>query len=423
MREVPDEVRTFYDSIKLQMTYLEDVKGLDCSSVSSIADAFVDYLSSDITHRSIHILSKGRSDLSAQSFLQGLYNVTFKLSDRYRFYPATLRDGVLKYIAGSSLTLVASGSGETKEVNRYLRTAIDCGAKLVLITGKEGSTAYNLVKDAGGSVLLLKSHSKMDRKVDESTKALSPLGSEFELKLWLFLNALVPEIRGRLEGKDGGSCPEFRRRLGLFEENLRLLLDEEWVEDGVLADWINRLTNRHGLFVFYGVSRSGHVAEQFEMRFAHANKSVFMYDDSNRKPFRSGDACVVLSGSGNTLDVLDVVMDALGLAREGGRIRRVRTDRNGVDVFGLTMNPSSRLGELLEFVGQGRNLLHLPIKEEYQRAFIDSTSNSIVSPADIDKFRLPIFETSAYVVTNAMVAQVGQYEGIIPHKFFGKEHV
>jgi len=290
MRDVPEKIRTFYDSINLQMTYLDEVKGLDCAAVSEIADAFVDYLSSDISHRSIHILSKGRSDLSAQSFLQGLYNVTFKLSDRYRFYPSTLRDGVLKYIAGSSLTLVASGSGETKEVNRYLRTARDCGSRLVLVTGKEDSTAYRLVKDAGGSVLLLKSHSKVDEKVDESTRELSPLGSEFELKLWLFLNGLVPEIRSRLQGNPNESCPEFRKRLDIFEENLWPLLDGKWVEDEYLANWIQWLTNRHGLFVFYGVSRSGHVSEQFEMRFAHANKSVFMYDDSNRKPFRSGDA-------------------------------------------------------------------------------------------------------------------------------------
>ncbi|NOZ76751.1 MAG: SIS domain-containing protein [Euryarchaeota archaeon] len=420
--DVPEEVRTFYESIRLQMAFLDDVASLECPEIGEVADTFCDYLSSDITHRTVHILSKGRSNLSAQSFLQGLYNVTFKLSERHRFYPATLRDGVLKYISGSSLILAASGSGETKEVNRYLRTAIDYGAKIVLITGKEGSTAYNLVKDAGGCVVILKSHSKEDREVDEAIQELSPLGSEFELKLWLFLNALVPEIRGRLEGKSGTACPEFRRRLEVFEENLRPLL-EDWVDHQYLSNWIKRLTNRHGLFVFYGVSRSGHVAEQFEMRFAHANKSVFMYDDSNRKPFRAGDACVVLSGSGNTLDVLDVTMDALGLTEEDGEIKRVRADRAGVDVFAITMNRSSRLTRLLEFVGQEENILYLPIKKAYEKAFIDSTSNSIISPTDIDKFRIPIFETSAYMVTNAIVAQVGEDEGIIPHKFFRREHV
>lgn len=416
-------VRAFYDSIKLQLSFLEDVKKIDIESVDRIADAFVDYLTSDITHRNIHILSKGRSDLSTQSFLQGLYNVTFKVSENYRFYPSTLRDGVLKYISGSSLCLIASGSGKTKEVNRYLESAIGKDARLVLITGNDSSPAYKMVTEAGGDVLLLKSHSKYSEDVEEATKSLSPLGSEFELKTWLFLNSLVPEIRTRLQGNVDHTCPEYRKRLGVFEENARLLADSNWIDDAVLADWIEGLTNRHGLFTFYGVSRSGHVAEQFEMRFAHANKKVFMYDDSNRKPFRAGDAGMVLSGSGNTEDVLDMVTNALGLTEEGDGYKITRTDRDMVQVFGLTMNSVSKLTRALETRGQVGNLLVLPMNPEYKGTFLDSTSNSIISPSDIDIFRTPIFETSAYMVSNAIVAQVGHNDGIIPHIYFGKEHV
>ena len=87
------------------------------------------------------------------------------------------------------------------------------------------------------------------------------------------------------------------------------------------------------------------------------------------------------------------------------------------------MNKKSRLKEILDFIGQSDNLLLLPIVKEYEKVLIDSTSNNIISPLDIDKFRIPIFETSALVVTNAIVAQVGKNEGIIPHIFFGKEHV
>ncbi len=424
-REVSEEVKEFYESIKLQYQFLEEVKDLEIEDVNNLVEAFTSYLTEDISHRSIHILGTGRSRLSAQSFLQGLYNVTFKIPERHRFYPATLTDGIVKFIGKSSLVLIVSGSGETKEVIRYLKNAVNCGSRIVLITGNENSTAYRIVsKIDGGTSVLLKSQSKYDSAVDEAYMKLSPLGSEFEFKTWVLLNSIVPEIRVRLQGKcRDTSCTEYKKRIELFGDNIKLLRDTEWIDDDALNGWINRLTKRHGLFVFFGISRSGHVAEQFEMRFAHADKKVFMLEDSNRKPFRCGDAFIVLSGSGNTLDVVEAAMDAVNIEERDGKLKLKDDRKNMIHLFGISMNKKSRLKEILDFIGQSDNLLLLPIVKEYEKVLIDSTSNNIISPLDIDKFRIPIFETSALVVTNAIVAQVGKNEGIIPHIFFGKEHV
>lgn len=412
----------FFDALKLQDRFIQEVAELELEKVDALAAILSDYLKGRASHKSIHVLSKGRSALSAQAFLQGLYNEVARFPE-YRFYPATLRDGVIKFIDGESLTLVASGSGETKEVLRYLETATRCGSRLVLITGKRDSSAYKMVTEAGGEAFVMESQGKYDGALGDSVPQLSPLGSEFELKVWVLLNSLIPEVLARLRGEGGKACTAYRERLGLFQENVRLLHETRWVGDEALCSWIDRLTNRHGLYVFYGVTRSGNVAEQFEMRFAHANKSVFMLDDSNRKPFRYGDACILVSGSGNTDDVVDAATDALGVVSHGGKLGFLGEGGERAQVFAITVNQQSRLRQIMEFAGQGKNLLHLPVKESFLRDFTNSSSNSIINPSELDRFRIPVFETSAYVVTNAIVAQVGHNEGIIPQIFFKGQHV
>jgi D-arabinose 5-phosphate isomerase GutQ len=412
----------FFESLRLQEQFLEDIKKIEAEKVGHLARIFTDYLGSEITHKSIHVLSMGRSALSTQSFLQGLYNETFKLASKHWFYPATLRDGVIKFIDEDSLTLIVSGSGETKEVIRYLETAIRFGSRLVLITGNEDSRAYRKVTEEGGYAFLLESRSKESQEVQESFTRLSPLGSEFELKVWLLLNSLVPQIISDLEGRTGRERSDYMERLEVFQRNFRLLRETEWIGKQQLDRWIQRLTHRHGLFVFYGVTRSGHVAEQFEMRFAHANKNVFMLTDSNRKPFKHGDVCILISGSGNTDDIIDAALDALGAVEEGGTIRFLR-GRPSAEVFGVTVNRNSHLKRILEAAGQEENLLYLPVEENYLRDFTNSSSNSILYPSEIDRYRIPVFETSAYVVTNAIVSQVGHNEGIIPQVFFRGQHV
>lgn len=416
-------MEVFYRSIRLQNRFLEDLRQIDRDRINELVDFFAKYLTDDIPHRSIHVLSKGRSALSTFSFLQGLYDTTFKISKRsgkFRFDPATLRDGVIKYLGSSSLALAVSGSGETTEVVRYLEDAVKCKSRTVLITASKDSTAFEVMKKAGGFVFLMESK-REGSKVDEGQKMLSPLGSEFEFKAWILLNSLIPEIESRLLGNYDESCPEYENRFNLFLDNIKLL-ETDWIEEEALTNWIDRLTNRHGLLVFYGITKSGHVAEQFEMRFAHLNKKVFMLDDSNRKPFRYGDALVVISGGGNTEDVNEAAIEALGLEVENGELRYKTPRKRIADVFGITANKNSRLRKILEFAGQEENLLILPIIEGYREGFLKTMPQTVMRPSDFGRWRIPIFETSAYVIANAIVAQIAENEGILP-QFLKEQHV
>ncbi|MFQ5888044.1 MAG: hypothetical protein ACE5HY_05055 [Candidatus Hydrothermarchaeales archaeon] len=415
------DINIFYQSIERQCTFLDELRDIDRKEICTLADYIAKYLSERMAYRRIHVLAKGRSALSTFSFLQGLYDMTYKASKgtgKYRFDPATLRDGVIKYIGKNSLALAVSGSGETVEVVRYLKDAITAGSRAVLITASKESSSYNLMKESNGLVFMMESQSKVTQ-IDEGYMKLLPLGSEFEFKVWILLNSLIPEIEARLQGRKDGSCPEYEKRFNLFYENIKLL-KSDWVSKNEMKDWIERLLDRHGLFVFYGITKSGHIAEQFEMRFAHLNKKVFMSDDSNRKPFKYGDALIVISGGGNTEDVNGVVMEALGLKLEGNKIEYEVPGRRLADVFGITANENSKLMEIMRFRGGEENLLVLPIVQDYKEGFSKTVPQTIMRPSEFGRWRIPVFETSAYVLTNAIVAQVAENEGVLPQFMKGQ---
>ena len=374
-------------------------------------------------YRRVHVLAKGRSALSTFSFLQGLYDMTYRASKgtgSYRFDPATLRDGVIKYLGKNSLALAVSGSGETLEVVRYLKDAINAGSRTILITASRSSTCYDLMKESDGLVFVIESQSKVS-KMDEGYLKLLPLGSEFEFKVWILLNSLIPEIEARILGEKDSSCSCYKERFDVFYENIKLL-EDDWIANDQLEGWISRLLDRHGLFVFYGITKSGHIAEQFEMRFAHLNMQVFMLDDSNRKPLKYGDALILVSGGGNTEDVNSAIMETLGLKLVGDELKHRVVGRRIADVFGVTANQDSKLMEIMKFVGDEENILVLPIVEEYSEEFSKKISQTIMRPSEFGRWRIPVFETSAYVLTNAIVAQIAENEGVLP-QFMKGQHV
>ncbi len=413
----------FFQSIKRQRAFLDELKEIDRKEIGALADYFARYFSDEISYRRVHVLAKGRSALSTFSFLQGLYDMTYRASKgtgSYRFDPSTLRDGVIKYLGKNSLALAVSGSGETVEVVRYLKEAIGAGSRTVLITASKESSSYDLMMESDGMVFVMESQSKVTQ-IEEGYMKLLPLGSEFEFKVWILLNSLIPEIEARLLGKKDDTCPYYEERFNIFYENIKLL-ESGWIGKDQIEVWIERLLNRHGLFVFYGITKSGHIAEQFEMRFAHLNKTVFMLDDSNRKPLKYGDALIVVSGGGNTGDVNDAVMGTLGLKMDGDNIAYKIEGRRLLDVFGITANENSSLMKIMRFVGAEKNLLVLPIVESYKDGFSKTIPQTILRPSEFGRWRIPVFETSAYVLTNAIVAQVAENEGILP-EFMKGQHV
>ncbi|HIE41227.1 MAG TPA: hypothetical protein EYP80_01030 [Candidatus Aenigmarchaeota archaeon] len=365
----------FYNSLELYCKFLGSLGNINYQSV---ADPLAEFLQENKKPKVIST-GRGRTGLSGISGLQELYNGLE--GTEYEFIPYSMeKDPINRHIREGDFVLVESGSGETKETVDDFKKAIKAKAKCAVIVGEENSTIYELAEKHDFPRIVL----KLERtKKDE---IYSPIGSEFEFKYWVLFHCSNSHITRKL-GFDSDSYTE---RLDLYKDNAKFL---DKIVDEQISYWLGELTNRYGHFVFDGVDQSGHVAEQFEMRFGHLGYESFMYKDSNRKIFKKGDCYVPITGSGNTDDL----------------VRRSREDaiKKGADVMPITSNPESELAKLVE----DRNIFYIPVLSEFQEILKNYSSDDRVSPPKGYVPRLPLFETNAYIVTNAFVAQIAENDG------------
>lgn len=384
-------IETFREATVLQCEFLKKLLDLDMADVAAFSDSMVSFLSPTPENRFVYGLAAGRSALSLYSFLQLIQNHFDNV------FPFTLEDPVQRhYRKGSkNLGLAISGSGETSSVNKYIEDVIAHGGEIKLITANAEGTAYKLVKEYNkGSVLVFKARTKYS--TDKETRSrLSPLGTEFELEVLAFLNAVFKDIQSRLKGVCDVSCPEYRSTIKDFEENARLIVD---MDPDSLEHWFNRLLPRSGRYVIGGVGRSGLVARAFEMRFTHLNKISYWERDFNTPSFQIGDVYLPISGIGNTYEALEGTMHALS---------------KGADVMPITANRSSRLVSLMRKHGRTDDIVFVPVKPEYSGLFSGDTSATTWLMSDYTKFRYPIFEINASILTNSVVAVGAEFLGMV----------
>jgi len=116
------------------------------------------------------------------------------------------------------------------------------------------------------------------------TSKLSPMGTEFELEVLAFLNAVFKEIQARIDGERDEACESYLSTIKDFAAQCKLIsrIDEER-----LTRWFERLFPRSGRYIIGGVGRSGLVARAFEMRFTHLNKTSYWERDFNPRAFKS----------------------------------------------------------------------------------------------------------------------------------------
>jgi len=299
------------------------------------------------------------------------------------------------YRKGKNLGIAISGSGETLAVNKYIDDFITRGGEIKLITANENGTAYKMVSEyERGSTLVIKARTKHATNKDMRSR-LSPLGTEFELEVLAFLNALFADIQSRLKGICEPSCPEYRSTMKDFEENARLISE---MEPGHLEHWFKRLLPRSGRYVVGGVGRSGLVARAFEMRLTHLNKISYWERDFNTPSFQIGDVYVPITGIGNTYEAMEGTVTALS---------------RGADVMPITANRSSRLVSLLRKHGRTDDIAIVPVKPEYADVFSGDTSSTTWLMSDFTKFRYPIFEINSSIFTNSVVAVGAEFLGIV----------
>ena len=386
-------IETFRDATVLQCGFLEKLLDLDMADVAAFSNSMVEFLRPSPGNKFVYGLAAGRSALALYSFLQLIQNHFENV------FPFTLEDPLQRhYRKGKNLGIAISGSGETLSVNKYIDDFITRGGEIKLITANENGTAYKMVSEyERGSVLVIKARTKYATDKDMRSR-LSPMGTEFELEVLAFLNALFVDIQSRLSGVCDSSCPEYQAKIKDFEENARLISQMDQMNPGHLDYWFKRLLPRSGRYIIGGVGRSGLVARAFEMRFTHLNKISYWERDFNTPSFQIGDVYIPITGIGNTYEALEGTTTALS---------------KGADVMPITANPSSRQVAVLEKNGRKKDIAIIPVKPEYSELFSGDTSSTTWLMSDYTKFRYPIFEINASIFTNSVVAVGAEFLGIM----------
>jgi D-arabinose 5-phosphate isomerase GutQ len=383
-------IETFREATLLQCGFLEKLLELDMSEVAAFSESMEQFFAPSSENKFVYGLAAGRSALALYSFLQLIQNHFENV------FPFTLEDPVQRhYRKGKSLGIAISGSGETAAVNKYIQDMIAHGGDIKLITANERGTAFQLVSEyEKGSVLVIKARTKYATD-KEMRSRLSPLGTEFELQVLAFLNALFKDIESRLKGICEDSCPEYQSTIRDFKENASLMVD---MEPNHLEHWLGRLLPRSGRYMIGGVGRSGLVARAFEMRFTHLNKISYWERDFNTPSYQIGDVYIPISGIGNTYEAMEGTAMALS---------------KGSDVMPITANRSSKLVALMRKHGRTDDIVFLPVKPEYAGIFSGDTSSTTWLMSDYTKFRYPIFEINASIFCNSVVAVGAEFLGIV----------
>lgn len=383
-------ITTFKEATALQCSFLEKLLDMDMDQVASFSSSLVDFLRPSSENKFVYGIAAGRSALALYSFLQLIQNHFDNI------FPFTLEDPVQRhYRRGKNLGMAISGSGETQAVNKYIDDIITLGGEIMLITANKKGTAYKMVKDYNkGSVLVIEARTKQSTDKDTRSR-LSPMGTEFELQVLAFLNALAPDIQSRLKGLCDPACPSYQSTIRDFEDNARLISE---MDPDHLDHWFGHLLPRSGRYIIGGVGRSGLVARAFEMRFTHLNKISYWERDFNTPSFQIGDVYIPMTGIGNTYEAMEGTLTALS---------------KGADVMPITANPSSRLVQVLKKQGREKDIAVIPVMEQYKSLFSGDTSSTTWLMSDYTKFRYPIFEINASIFTNSVVAVGAEFLGIV----------
>ncbi|MGC9514690.1 sugar phosphate isomerase [Methanocrinis sp.] len=380
---------TYKEATALQCSFIEKLGKLDLECVNAFADSLASFLISKDERNFVYGLAAGRSALSLYSFLQLLYN-------HFNAFPCTMEDPVQKHFRHTrkNLGIAVSGSGETPAVNKYIEDIMNQGGEIRLITANEEGTAHRLVEDyENGSVLVIEGKTKYDLDMTRTSK-LSPMGTEFELEVLAFLNAVFKEVQARIEGVPNATCESYLSTIKDFAGQCRLI---SRIDEGRLSDWFERLFPRSGRYIIGGVGRSGLVARAFEMRFTHLNKTSYWERDFNTPSFQIGDVYVPITGSGNTYECLEGVKSAF---------------KRGADVMPITTNPSSELVELMADNGREEEIIFIPVSEEYLDQICGSRRTTSWLVSEYSMHRYPIFEINASIFTNSVVAVGAEFLGI-----------
>ena len=381
----------FYESVKIQRQFIGQLEEIKKEKILEFINLLAGFILDDTKRQKvIYGIAEGRSALALYDFLQQ--------SAKYEnIYPVTLEDPIRRYIdpGKENLIIAATGSGETKGVLRYLEDAFKLNVPVVLITANVNSRAYNMVAEYENGYIF-----DIEPVKGLSNKNLAALGSEFELKLGVLLNAVIPELYHHDPGKE---ADKYYTTLEHIIKNAGLLLE---IDSAHLDEWSDKVLNRRGNYVVDGVSRSGFVANAFGMRLTHLGRNVFMRDGPTTPAFLRGDTYIPITGSGNTREII-----------EGA----IKAKLRGADVFPITVNYNSKLTSLMESWGYTKNIMFVPVEHADIDMYREKEASKIVATKSIQT-RPSISEINSYIFTNAFIALGIDMLGV-SEKYLQQKHV
>lgn len=145
----------------------------------------------------------------------------------------------------------------------------------------------------------------------------------------------------------------------------------------------------------FGVGRSGNVGRSFVTRLTNMNYHAHFIGEASTPAMKEGDGLVVISGSGETPDI----------------INRTRTSKElGAKVFAVTSKPNSTLGQLADYI------LYVPGRtkaDEDYPVLEDSYENG-----QLRGFKTPLtpmgtlFEIKAGIALDGIIPELAYRKGI-----------
>lgn len=172
-------------------------------------------------------------------------------------------------------------------------------------------------------------------------------------------------------------------------------MEEEMDVDQVnnFSDALHRADKEKKHIYVFGVGRSGNVGRSFVTRLTNMNYHAHFIGEASTPAMREGDALVVISGSGETPDI----------------INRTKTSKElGAKVFAVTSKPNSSLGQMAD------HILYVPGRtkadEEYP-VLEDSYENG-----QLRGFKTPLTPMGTLFEIKAGIA----LDGIIPELAYRK---
>ncbi|HIP16704.1 MAG TPA: SIS domain-containing protein [Methanothermococcus okinawensis] len=99
--------------------------------------------------------------------------------------------------------------------------------------------------------------------------------------------------------------------------NLEKLKDIDSSKISLLVDEITSSKNKKSKIFVYGIGRSGYVAKAFTMRLMHLGFNVYFVGEPNSPSMEDGDILIIISGSGNTYSVVNMLKRVKELKNSG----------------------------------------------------------------------------------------------------------